>query len=288
MNRARLDQILASGVLREHADEPEDPALLAMDPVARGLGVETPGKLTDLMALMRRDEPAVVYEQRERARAARTLAARCARRAARLDHANPSGRALDEIETAMRWIMMLRLALLRTQLHLIVATLEEHLGGRPEALGPARAREIVLGAIDAGCDAVRRYDPGAGGRLAARVGLALTRHASRLRDAAPASTPGRAGRGIGTGHDAPDWADHLWRRWWWIRPPAHALAALGTLDERDRAVLTDRLGLTGERPITLDELAEIRRTSRPGAVRLERGALRRLWASSETPARRDG
>jgi len=227
---------------------------------------------------MRRDEPAVIYEQTARARAARILAARCAGISAGIGPSAPSGRALDEIETAMRWIMLLRVALVRSQAALVLATLEGRLGGRIESLGPARAGEVLVGAIDAAYDAVRRYDPAGGGRLAARVGLALSRHASRLRDVAPAPEAGKAGRGIGADAPAPDWAAHLWSRWAWLRPDPAALARLDGLSVDDRALIVARTGALGDRPITLSELGDRLGTTALGARRVERGALRRLYA----------
>jgi len=281
INRARHALILGSGVLDELAGGAPDDAALGASPVVEGLCVEPPRTLGALVSMMRRDAPAVVYEQTARAAAARTLAARCAQTAARIDHGAPSGRALDEIETAMRWIMLLRIALVRSQAALVLATLESRLGGRVETLGPARAGEILLDAIDAAYDSVRRYDPGGGGRLAARVGLALSRHASRLRDVAATAEPGKAGRGIGADAPAPDWPAHLWARWWWLRPQPTTLARLGTLDTQDRALIEARTGAHGQRPITLAELGERLGTTPLGARRIERGALRRLHTPGE-------
>ena len=275
INRARLDEIRASGVLTEHENE-TDESTLELEVVRSGLWVEQPDELGGLIAFMRRAEPAVVYEQTVRAQAARVLAARCAREAGAINESAPSGAALDRIETDMRWIAMLRAALLRSQLTLILQTIEERLGGPIESVGPGRATEILEGALASASEAVRAYAPSHGGRLAARVGLAITRFAARLPDQGAAQGDGRAARLISSGNPAPRWADAAWSGWWWLRPAPPALAGLDHLSADDRSIITRRCGLDGERPWTLAELADARSTTPLGAHRLERGALRRL------------
>jgi RNA polymerase primary sigma factor len=257
------------------------------DPVHTGLFLRGPTELSGLLAEMRQRVAPVSYEERARGIGYRALLRHAGARVAGLPASTVSGAELDAIETALRWASMLKALLVRSQLRLAIDTLEARLGGGLETLQPARALTLAFGAIASVSEAVDRYDPSRGGRLAAPVSIALQRWASHVPDVAAASVPGRATRLAPAGSLVPDWTRSVapWQSW--LEPDARLCAVLDRLEPDARALLTRRFGFDGRPPETLDELARGQGKRAVHLARAERRAIRhalRLARESEIPA----
>lgn len=289
VNRARRGLIYDSGfgVSEIDFEEEFDDAVLEEDVVRSGLTARGATDLAGLIAQLRDQHAAVVYEQTARARAVGVLTSRCHRLATTLHPSTPSGRMLDEIETAMRWMVLLRIELVATQLSLMLTTIEQRIGGPIDTLAPSRAAEILGEAIGVVYSVVERFDGHGNRRLAAPVGLAMARWCSRLGDVAVPVVEGRAGRRVVEGFVVEDWAEGIWdRAWggsgWWLMPAVlrGGLDGLG-VGAKDREILERRFGLGGQRPWGLEELGEELGTG-GGALggmhagRMVQGALRRV------------
>ena len=280
INRARRGSILGAGFGHglSSTESTIDESVLEEDIVCSGLTTKGPTDLAGLLEQLRDQHTAVVYEQTTRARATSVLSMRCHQLADQLHKSTPSGRVLDEIETAMRWMMLLRIELVATQLSLMLSTIEERIGGPIDTLPPSRAAEILSDAISVIFGVVERFDGTGNRRLAAPVGLAMARWCSRLDDVAVPAVEGKAGRRVVTGYAVEDWTRSLWARWWWLMPSA-VLGGIpiGTSDA-DHNLLTKRFGLNGERPQSLEELGEHLKTPAMHAGRMIQGVLRRCEA----------
>ena len=292
VNRARRGLILGAGfgggaanqqssrAANEEKKEREargrgDESVLEEEVVCSGLVTRGAGDLAGLLDRLRDQHAAVVYEQTVRARAGGVLVARCDRLAAGLHRSTPSGRVLDEIETAMRWMVLLRIELVRTQLSLMLSTIEQRIGGPIETLAPGRAAEILSEAIGVVYGVAERFDGEGERRLAVPVGLAMARWCSRLPDVAVPVVEGKAGRRVVEGFVVEDWTIGVWERWWWLRPRVLSGGLGEGLSERDRGILERRYGLGGERPWDLEELGGWLGTPAMHAGRMVLGALRR-------------
>jgi RNA polymerase primary sigma factor len=230
--------------------------------------------LSELISTMRAREPSVAYEEQMRARAVHGLVHRCGNRIAELDLRAPSGSAIDAIETDLRLVTMLETALLRSQLTLVLSSIESRLGGPIDTLAPTRATRLVMGGIGAACGAIGRNDPTHGGRIAAPIGLAVNRFAATQPDVAQPVQAGKATRRIAPGHSIPDWTRTVSPWQGWLDPDPRIADVLDRLDERDRVVLVLRFGLGEHRPVPRESLAQTLNTTRVHAARFERAALR--------------
>ncbi|CAN0038091.1 unnamed protein product, partial [Chrysoparadoxa australica] len=217
VNRARLGLILEAGFgggeVSGTDDALVDEAVLIDEIVRSGLSTRGVTDLAGLLEQVRDQHAAVVYEQTARARAAGVLVRKCDALARTVHRSTPSGRVLDEIETMMRWVMLLRIELVGTQLSLMLSTIEERIGGGIDTLAPGRAVEILMDAIGVVYGVVERFDGEGNRRLAAPVGLAMARWCSRLDDVAVPAVEGRAGRRVVEGFGVEDWTAVLWSRW---------------------------------------------------------------------------
>lgn len=240
------------------------------NPITRG-----PTELAALIAQMRERTTPAATEERDRAAAYRALVAAAGARIAALPPAGASGADLDTIETMLRRAALLKAALIRTELRLAIDTLEQRLGGPLDTLPPARARELTLGLIGVVADAVDRFDPARGGRLAAPVSLALGRWCASVPDVAAAPEPGRAARRLPAGVPVPDWTRRVapWQAW--LSPDPRLPGVLDRLDPDDRALLTRRFGLGESPPETLEAIAVSMDKRAVHLARAERRAVRR-------------
>jgi len=250
--------------------------------VCSGLNTRGAVDLAGLICELREQRAAVVYEQTARARAAAAIASRCDRLAGSLHVSTPSGRVLDEIETGMRWMVLLRIELIATQLSLMLSTIEERIGGPIDTLAPGRAVEILNEAIGVVQGVVERFDGVGDRRLAAPVGMAMARWCSRLDDVAVAAVEGKAGRRVVEGYAVEDWTAGIWGKWWWLRPVAVVGGLPKGMGDRDGEILVRRYGLGGERPWGLEELGEWLGTPAMHAGRMAQGALRRAHEKTAT------
>lgn len=278
VNRARRGLILDAGfgVSAVDLDDAVDEGILEEQVVRSGLDTRGATDLAGLIGQMREQHAAVVYEQTARARAVGALRIRCERLCAQLHPSTPSGRVLDEIETAMRWMMLLRIELAATQLGLMLSTIEERIGGPIDTLAPGRVAEILSDAISVVHSVVERFEGAGNRRLAAPVGLSMARWCAHLDDVAVPVTEGKAGRRLIAGYEVKDWTRSLWARWWWLRPEVLGDGSLEGATDADRELLTRRYGLGGEQPWTLGELGEAMDTPAMHAGRMVQGALRRV------------
>lgn len=260
----------------------EDP--LEHEAARAGLGA--PGA-TDLLAFIesaRGQEAPEAPTERARAAAYHALVARAAANIAVQPEHGASAAGVDEAETRLRWAARLKAELVRSQLPLVVRTIESGLGRPPEQLRSPVLLGLVRASLAAVAEAVDQFKPGGpsegkvgGGRLAAPVGLAMTRvvarfareHAAEFRTGAGA----RAAPRLGAGVHLPDWTRSVapWQAF--LEPDPRVRAGLAGIDERARVFLTERFGWGGP-PKTLVELAGIFKTTVMKAAMFERKAIR--------------
>ncbi len=306
INRARHALILNASLQSAHTEdksntEVQPDSTILHDPiVTTGLSTRGPTNLIDLLEHLRQPHPPIIHEQTTRARAIAVLEQRAAQLTSTLSKSTPSGKTLDQIETLMRWIVLLRIELVSTQLPLMLSTIEQHIAGPIDTLDPTRACDILQDAIatvDAAITAfIHKHPPTSTSRLAAPVGLAITRWASRLPDIAIPPEEGKAARRIVHNHQIQDWTVPLWLHWWWIKPPAllsaynpvlpneqHQPEPTSPLSDRDREILTRRYALDGAPPQTLDDLALWLNTPALHAGRMSQAALKRAQPKGATP-----
>jgi RNA polymerase primary sigma factor len=274
INHARADLIESFNLPETTEQGDEIQSVLASPAVNQGLLTRGQTDLCVLIELMQKREPTVGYEIQMRTRAYHLLLQRAGSVFGSMNRATPSGPTLDAIETDLRLASMLKIELIRAQLHLIGSTIEHQIGGAIDTLDPARASFLLLGAIRVAGDAIDRFDPTHTGRIAAPVGLAVTRFASQQPDIAQPSSTGKATRRIPLGHMILDWTTQItaWDRW--VMCDRRIESVLDQLNERDRLILVRRFGFDGCPPITRSELAGLLGTSSIHALRFERVALR--------------
>ncbi len=281
INAARF-KLLASFSLPAGTDRADHADALDSLPATTSLIACAPTDLCALIGIMRTREPAVVYEEQMRARSYHQLLGRARTRLASLSPAAPSSVILDQIETDLRWAQMLKVQLIAAQLHLIGSTIEHQIQGPIDTLDPSRASFLLLASIRIASDAIDRFDPTHAGRIAAPIGLAVTRFASQQPDIAQPISIGKATRRIPPGFAIPDWTTQItpWHRW--LMPDARIKPILGQLAQRDRLILTRRFGFDGSAPITRAAIAELIGTSAIHAARYERQAIRNARALLRT------
>lgn len=271
---ARLGLLRELGLASGTGDGAKLDAILDSQPLQTIERLEPTRDLGLLIESMRVRAASVAYEEQMRAAAVYELLQRCGQRIVQLSDRSPSGSAIDAIETDLRLITMLKVALLQTQLTLVLSSIESRLGGPIDTLTPARAAHLVLGGIGAAAGAIDRYDPRHGGRIAAPIGLAVNRFAAAQPDVAQPTATGKATRRIAQGYGIGDWTRSVapWQRW--LAPDPRVLGVLDLLEERDRVVLVLRFGLGEHRPITRAALGDVLGTTHVHAARYERAALR--------------
>jgi cob(I)alamin adenosyltransferase len=215
------------------------------------------------------DNPPIAFVERTRLVGLQFLKFRARAVIGALDRHDPASAMIDEAVTLVRWIALLRLALVRQELGAVARTLAT-LGVRPGGEVVARAVEAARASIDSA-------DPASEGRLAAGVTLAVTR----------AIAPMRTARGVERGADrvATGMTPALagWARMVlepvaplvlpaWVR--ARVQRAHGASEPA--AWMAARHGLAGAPPRPLAELARERGWLLPRAVAFERAALRAM------------
>lgn len=289
---ARLRATLVEAEGAATNDTPEAPeaapagleSLLSSELVVRGLGA--PGE-TDLLAFVeaaRAGGAPIGAAERARARAYRALVARARASALLLPRHGASGAVVDAIETDLRWAVRLKAELVRSQLPLLVRTLEAAVSRPLEEVRAGVLSLLIAEGLGAIAEAVEHFDPEKGGRLAAPAGIAVQRAAARvLRDHAAELRParGRAVPRLTPGVRIEDWTRRLapwqsWRGGTWLEPPARVRAGAARLDPRLRMVLELRYGW-GPAPVTVAVLGERMRMPAMRAAVVERRALREAW-----------
>lgn len=269
----RLRLAPATSPLFTHAEARS--VYLAPEAVRRGL-MPSPARADDLalLALARGTRPDPADFERTRLNAMLFLLDESRRGLAALSRSAPTATAVDRIETDLRWAHRLRGVLLRSQIGVIVNALESAAGRGLDTM-PASTRHALLDrALRSSGRVIDAHNPGHGGRLAAPIGLTVSRLVTRADPAeAPTNRATRRALSGGGEHDltrlgaTPTWSA-------WLLPPPALGNALETLDADDRFVLARRYGLDGEPPLTLGELALALNVPAMHAARVERRALR--------------
>ena len=183
-----------------------------------------------------------------------------------LDPYAPSAAALHAATTDLLWAARLKARLALLTLPLLVRTGESIAGCPGRDLMPGTRQTLAAAGLDALLDAIDRFDPFKGGRLAAAAGVAIARAMSRLlRDqpgllAPPASPPSPVSRAASRRPpDAPAAPDDFTRRVYvWqsaLDLPPTAIDRLPTLDTDRQGIVVRRFGLQGRPPESPADIA---------------------------------
>ncbi len=299
--------------------------VLAAEPARRGLGAPLPIGVDAILDAAASHGVILGAVERARAEAYACLKARAHAAILALPRERPRVQdqqlddgsirlGLDRIETDLRWAARLKVELVRQELPLVVRTVENVLAPITlRSLPPAMAEQVMGEALAQAVEAVEHFDVSKGGRLAAPVGLAVTRAATTWRRTHAHWLSAHAqGKSVPTGTRAvavprsPDALDAVargggpssdlarrvcpWQAW--LEPPVPDGLAWDELADDARRVLICRMGWadpsTGEsgeaggggggEPRTLDETAEVLGISRTKTVRLEKAAYAALRA----------
>ncbi|MGV6815051.1 MAG: hypothetical protein ACWA5W_08600 [Phycisphaerales bacterium] len=277
INTARTGVIASIEIPGLSEGSPSDTGVdevLSSPAVCSGLTTRPPTDLRELIDAMKIRQPTVVYEETMRARALSILMNRVSESRAELASSLPSGPMLDAIETDLRFAAMLKSALIESHLHLIGLTIEHQIDGQIDTLDPSRALFLIFGSIRVAGMALDRYDPSHSARLAAPIGLAVTRFVSRQPDIAQPTDIGKATRWLPLGHTITPWNMLVtpWLRW--LMPDARVEGVLDRLDERDGLILNRRFGFDGHPPMTRRAVAKMLSTTVAHLARFERAAIR--------------
>jgi hypothetical protein len=252
------------------------------EPVSSGLGA--PGE-TDLLRFIRAARSGGVVlgaVERPRTLAYRALLSRAASGIAALPPHGAGANDLDRIETDLRWAVRLKAELVRSQLPLLVRTIESVLARPMEEIRAGLLVGLVAQALGALSEAVDAFEPGKGGRLAGPAGLALTRIATRfVRDQPREGGRARATALLAEGVTIPDWARRLcpWQAFQgrrWLEPDARVRLVMPT--DLERRLLDRRYGW-GPAPATLREAALELGMTPMRAAAMEREAVHRALTS---------
>ncbi len=288
----RLRRLDLSGPASPLFSDPQAPSrFLAAVPARDGLGAPGPTSAAEIIALARSMDPEPAAHERARAAAYWYLLDRVRRHLGVLDRNHPAASHIDEIETLLRWASRLKAELVRSQLPLLVRTIESQAARPCESLTPPIMREVLAIGIDALIDAADRFDPFRGGRLAAPAGVAVTRAVSMILRDLPLAHAVRARRNDAAAdahlalRSIEDWTTrvHPWQRE--LDLTRAAREAVESLDPAQQSVIRARFGLDAGPPLTIAQAADFLALS-PARVRaLQRAALRILLGTRPESAR---
>lgn len=302
----RLWSLIDTGQLRpgggsaDHGRK-EDPAL-ASEVVVAGLGSRGHSDVLELIRTGRVRSVIVGVEESARVAALAALLHRAAVTVLATSRNSPTLGSVDLAETTLRWAVLVKIELMRSQIPMMIETLEGLLGAplvdMPGGLTSATIKDLLAISFRALGEAVDQLDPAKSGRpnqarLAAAATLAITRAASKwVRTRAVSAGSGRrAGSGNGpanggspvsaraSGRLLPgvvmaDWtlSASAWQSWLW--PDARFRSVLPRLDPPRRLLLARRFGWSGRAPQTLLVLAKELGTTVARASTLERQSVR--------------
>lgn len=265
----RLQTLDLSGPMSATFDRAGAASVLLSPPITRtAIGRPAPPTIGGLLALAGEIDAETAGTEMARAAAywfllwsARTSIAGLER------HAHKLRTRLDDVETALLWASRIKSDMVRSQIPLIVRTIESRIGTPIMNAAPSAAGELLHVAIDAAISSVDRFDPFKGGRLAAPVSLAVGRAVGRwLADAidhSRAPTPGRAeARRALDGLPLKDWSTrvHEWQSWLDVSSSQRQgidAALARPVDAALARVLVLRLGLGQDPPQTLLESGRV-------------------------------
>ncbi|MEQ8769012.1 MAG: hypothetical protein RIB60_00730 [Phycisphaerales bacterium] len=256
--------------------------LLGSAGVRTGLGAAGVGGLGAFLADARTRRVPDRSVERARLIAHHFLRHDASRRIGALSNTTAEPAQVDRAETDLRWASALKAELIRPHLTLIVETLGAAAGGAIERVPARELAALLRRSIGAASLAIDRFDLAREGRVAAPIGLAVSRIAAAWahgRTNAPDSST-RASRSLPSGEPFGDWTLGLdaWQPELAVDP--RVPASLPELDDRSRRVLELRFGIGGDEtiPRTLGETADAMGTSVVHAARFERFAVRAALA----------
>ncbi len=254
-------------------------ASLEPSPVRTGLG--GPGAI-DLASFLAAGAVRVVpvgAEESARAIALQFLMWRAMTTIGALSHLHPSALRIDRAETDLRWASRLQAELVRSQIPLVLQTLEGRLGVSLRAMRPMDAAELLRSSVHAVADVVRTFDPfraaHSGARLAGSVSPAVTRIAAQWsKDHPPAGAAHRAAAVYSSSPGLADWTMTVSAWQSFLEPDPRVRRNLMGIDADRSAFLAARFGWDGGPPHTLIELATRLHMTPMRAGTIERLAIR--------------
>lgn len=278
---SRLRSLTLTGPVGPGFDAPKvERTILGHDAARLNLGAAGASNASEVLRLAEQIDAEAAAFERARA-AAYWYVLHSARIAtAQLARHQPSSDTLDHIETRLRWASRIKAEMVRSQLPLLVRAIESQTQRPVDTIAPAARRELIVIGLDAIIDAVDRFDPFKGGRLAAPVGVALARALSAfLRGIDPemlSLNPRLASRAEPALRGIEDWTHrvHDWQRD--LDLPRPVRDALDTLEPEAQRVIRLRFGLGAGPPLTNNACAEVLGT-KPATIR---AVQRRVFAAA--------
>ncbi len=230
-----------------------------------------------LVEAIREDAPIDAASERVLTVAHHGLAAHATRMLHDMDPVRPDKHTLDCIETDLRWMLRLRARALQWQRSLIVRTIESHTGRAFRELTPSEVVELHLAAMIGAIEAIARFDPQRGGRLAAPVSIAAHRAIATI---ASSSAKGRSTRAASPRVTLRDVHDRLapWQGLFEAHPGLSGI--LPKLRPQDAQIIAARYGFAlapaPAHPRTIAEVAIQCNVTAPRVVGAERRARRAI------------
>lgn len=244
-----------------------------------GLGTPGPTDFLEFLVEARAVGATPAPVERARVQGYRTLIGRAATAIAGLPPHSAKSSVLDRIETDLRWATRLKTELVRSQLALVMRTVDAAIERPAEEVRGSVLGRLIEECLESLSAAVDAFDPAKGGRLAAAAGLALSRAAARFAKEHATElglTPSRfrATSRVGPGVRMRDWTLGVapWQEREgraWLEPRPEVRAGLEAIGARERGVLVRRFGW-GSAPATLQEVARALSMTPMVVARLER------------------
>ncbi|MCA9292590.1 MAG: hypothetical protein KDA20_02115 [Phycisphaerales bacterium] len=233
-----------------------------------------PRQLADAVAT---DPPADAPEERALMTGHRALLERAAAVGHGIDPARPNQRLCDRALTDLRWALRLRARAIEMQRSLILRTIESRTGLSWHHLASAAAVQLHLVATRAATDAIARFDPRRGGRLAAPVSIAANRALAGIVQELTLARPLRSAQ---QRFVLASPLDHLASWQSSVEPHRHLPDIIGCLQDTDAALLAMRYALPPAaapiHPRTITEVAQTFGVTPARIIGAERRARRAI------------
>lgn len=230
-----------------------------------GLGASGQTDLSLLIAQARATQPPKIAEEKTATTLHTQLQIAAANAIAQINPAHPRAAIVDEAETMLRGIARVRALLVSMELGLALTTLEQQFRHNIVSLPTSLLRPMIEHLVHVVAGTVASHNPSRGGRLAAPIGLAITRLAHEWSDKLPPPDPTKAQRALSPGTHMTDWTTRIcpWQEWLEPEPRVRAVIALEPsqrteLSDDAVSLLTDRYGWRESLPQTAAALAASR------------------------------
>jgi hypothetical protein len=180
----------------------------------------------------------------------------------------------------LRWASRIKAELVRSQLGLLLRTVDSQLG-RPLTEFPGAIAVDLVGTLAAAVfEAADRHDPFKGGRLAAPAGIAMNRAAAKWAEDHPRELAPQPARPLARAAPSHARTEHIWMALtpWsaWLEPAPGVREKIDSINPRERDVLIVRLGWDARPPRTVAEAAKELSLTTQAVIRAERLAMRQL------------